>query len=47
MNKFFAERRSDVHVMHPAFAFPEDFASQCQFDPKIIHLSKDNSKYHV
>ena len=46
MNKFFAQRRSKVHVLHPAFAFPEDFANQCQFEPKIVHLSKDNSKYH-
>jgi len=46
MNKFFAERRSKVHVLHPAFAFPEDFAPHCRFEPKIIHLSKDNSKYH-
>ena len=46
MNKFFSERRLDVKVLHPAFAFPEDFASQCQFEPKIVHVSKDNSKYH-
>ena len=47
MNKFFAERRTKVHVLHPAFAFPEDFARHCKFEPKIVHLSKDNSKYHV
>lgn len=46
MNKFFAERRSKVHVLHPAYAFPEDFAAYCKFEPKIVHLSKDNSKYH-
>ena len=46
MNKFFSERRIDVKVLHPAFAFPEDFTSQCQFEPKIVHVSKDNSKYH-
>ena len=46
MNKFFSERRLDVKVLHPAFAFPEDFASQCQFEPKMVHVSKDNSKYH-
>ena len=46
MNKFFSERRLDVKVLHPAFAFPEDFASHCQFEPKIVHVSKDNSKYH-
>ena len=22
------------------------FASQCQFEPKMVHVSKDNSKYH-
>ena len=44
--EFFSERRLDVKVLHPAFAFPEDFASQCQFEPKIVHVSKDNSKYH-
>tara|TARA_B100000131_G_scaffold124872_1_gene122050 strand:+ start:582 stop:1307 length:726 start_codon:yes stop_codon:yes gene_type:complete len=46
MNKFFSERRSDVKVLHPAYAFPEDFSDSCQFEPKIVHVSKDNSKYH-
>jgi hypothetical protein len=46
MNKFFAERRDEVNVLHPAFAYPEDFASSCDFEPKIVHVSKDNSKYH-
>ncbi len=46
MNKFYAERREDVHVLGPEYAYPEDFSSQCNFPAKIIHLSKDNSKYH-
>ena len=46
MNKFFAERRDEVNVLHPAFAYPEDFDSSCDFEPKIVHVSKDNSKYH-
>ena len=46
MNKFLAERRDEVNVLHPAFAYPEDFASSCDFEPKIVHVSKDNSKYH-
>ena len=46
MNKFFSERRSDVNVLHPAYAFPEDFTDYCKFEPKIVHVSKDNSKYH-
>ena len=45
MNKFFCERREDVHVMGPEYAYPECFASFCNFEPKIVHLAKDNSKY--
>lgn len=46
LNKFYAERSDQVNVLSPSFAFPEDFASHCDFSPKIVHLSKDNSKYH-
>lgn len=46
MNKFFAERREDVYIMGPSFAYPEVFAEYCNFEPKIVHLAKDNSKYH-
>jgi hypothetical protein len=45
MNKFFSERREDVHVLGPEYAYPEVFSSSCNFDPKIVHLAKDNSKY--
>ena len=45
MNKFFAERREDVHVMGPQYAYPEVFANSCSFEPFIVHLAKDNSKY--
>ena len=47
MNKFFSERRNDVHVLHPSFAYPEVFSQYCNFDPKIVHLAKDNSKYQL
>lgn len=47
MNKFFIENKEDVHTLHPKYAYPEDFSSYCNFEPKIIHLSKDNSKYHA
>ena len=46
MNKFFAERPEDVHVLGPQFAYPEVFAGYCEFDPVIVHLAKNNSKYH-
>lgn len=45
MNKFFAERREDVYVLGPSFAYPEVFSQYCNFEPKIVHLAKDNSKY--
>lgn len=45
MNKFFCERREDVHVLESSFAYPEVFAQYCEFEPKIVHLAKDNSKY--
>ena len=47
MNKFFAERREDVHVLQPKYAYPEVFKQSCNFEPKIVHLAKDNSEYQV
>ena len=46
LNKFFIENKSKVHTLSPEFAYPEVFGSYCNFDPKIVHLAKDNSKYH-
>lgn len=46
LNKFYAENPDKVNVLSSAFAYPEDFSSYCDFSPKIVHLSKDNSKYH-
>ena len=47
LNKFYIEHRDEVHTVSPSCAYPEVFASACTFDPKIVHLAKDNSKYHV
>lgn len=47
MNKFFAERRDEVNVLNPSFAYPEIFSDYCNFESKIVHLAKDNSKYHL
>jgi hypothetical protein len=47
LNKFYAENSEDVHLVSPSFAYPEVFSGQCTFEPKIVHLAKDNSKYHV
>lgn len=47
LNKFYAENSKDVNVLSPSYAYPEVFSDHCTFEPKIIHLAKDNSKYHV
>jgi len=46
INRYFLERTGDVHTFGPSYAFPEVFESHCNFPPKIVHLAKDNSKYH-
>jgi hypothetical protein len=47
LNAFYAQNKDLVHTLGPEFAFPEVFADACDFQPKIVHLAKDNSKYHV
>ena len=44
---FMQKGKDEVHTLGPEFAFPECFADACDFQPKIVHLAKDNSKYHV
>ena len=50
INRYFLERTQDVHTFNSSYAFPELFESRCKippiFPPKIVHLAKDNSKYH-
>ena len=47
LNAFYAQRPDDVHTLGSQFAYPEVFAGFCEFDPVIVHLAKDNSKYQV
>lgn len=47
INRFFIENEDRVHLLGPEYAYPEVFESSCTFDPKIVHLEKDNSKYQV
>ena len=46
INKYFIENKNLVHTLRPEYAYPEVFSGYCDFEPKIIHLAKDNSKYH-
>ena len=47
LNKFYCQQKEYVHTLGPEFAYPEVFANACDFEPKIVHLAKENSKYHV
>lgn len=44
LNKFYLEVPNEVKVLPPSFAYPHNFASMCNFPPKIVH-SKDFSMY--
>jgi hypothetical protein len=46
MNKFFSERLNDIHILNPSFAYPEDYDMYCNFEKKIVHISKNNQNYH-
>ena len=45
INRYFIDREFDVHTFGPEYAYPEVFDEHCNFEPKIVHLAKDNSKY--
>ena len=47
LNRFYIENKDQVNTLGPEYAYPECFADHCNFSPKIVHLAKENSKYHV
>ena len=47
LNKFYSEVKEDVHLLGPEYAYPEVFQDYCNFEPKIVHLAKDNSSYQI
>ena len=47
LNCFYSENKEKVHTVGPEYAFPEVFADYCDFKPKMVHMAKDNSNYHV
>lgn len=47
INKYFVDNKDLVNTLGPEYAYPEVFSESCTFNPKIVHLAKDNSKYHV
>ena len=47
LNKFYIDNFESVNILGPEFAYPEVFSGYCEFEPRIIHLAKDNSKYQT
>lgn len=47
LNKYFCSHKNIVNTLPPSFAYPEVFSSSCTFEPKIVHLAKNNSEYQV
>lgn len=48
MNKIFIENKEKVNTLSPSYAYPECFDGRVkdEMDPIIVHLAKNNSKYH-
>lgn len=46
LNAYFAKHKDIVKVFGPEYAYPEVFSQYCNFNPKIVHLAKNNSQYH-
>lgn len=47
LNRYFLDNIDKVHTLHPMYAYPEVFADHLDYEPKIVHLAKENSKYQV
>ena len=48
LNKIFIENKDKVRTLPSDYAYPECFDDRVkdQLEPKIVHLAKNNSKYH-
>lgn len=48
LNRYFVDHLDSVHTLSPSFAYPEVFTDYMEdYEPKIVHLAKENSKYQV
>ena len=45
INRYFLSNLDKVHTLHPQYAYPEVFKDMLDWEPKIVHLAKDNSEY--
>ena len=47
INKYFLQNRDIVNTLGSEYAYPEVFKAFCDFKPRIVHLSKNNSEYQT
>lgn len=47
INRYLIENDKLVYTLGPEYAYPEVFSQHCNFNPKIVHLAKNNSKYQI
>jgi len=48
INRYFLDNKDKVNTLSPSFAYPESFTEYMEdYEPKIVHLAKENSKYQV
>ena len=47
MNRYLLSNSEKVHTLHPQYAYPEVFKNMLDWEPKIVHLAKENSEYQV
>ena len=45
INRYFLDKSDIVHTFGSEYAYPELFSEVCSFEPKIVHLKKNNSEY--
>ena len=45
INRYFLDKPDIVHTFGSEYAYPELFSEVCSFEPKIVHLKKNNSEY--
>ena len=48
INRYFMDNRELIHTLPPNYAYPEIFTSfMDEYEPKIVHLAKENSQYQI
>lgn len=45
INRYFLDNPEKIHTLHPQYAYPELFKQMIDWEPKIVHLAKENSEY--